>query len=100
MLNNKLLTVIYLIFVNRLTKVENVLAVLLVEVRQVALVPLALSGGFFLILFLRFKQVEESGSVYLSLGVLVEQNGSSFRWQPFCKKSSVDIVNLRYPLLQ
>ena len=73
MLSNQLLTMFDRIFVNRLTEVEDVLAVLLVEVRKVALVPLALSGGFFLILLLLIEQVEERGSVYRGLGLLVKR---------------------------
>ena len=74
MLSDKLLGVVDHIFVNRLTEIEDVLAVLLVEVREIALVPLALSGGFFQVFLLLIEQFEERGSVYRSLGLLVERD--------------------------
>ena len=88
------------IFVNRLTEVEDVLAVLLVEVREIALVPLALSGCFFLVLLLLIKQVEERGSVYRGLGLLVERERLRFGREKSWLQDSVDVVDLRYPLLK
>lgn len=87
------------ILVNRLTKVEDVLSILLVEIREVALEPLALSGGFFLIFLHLIEQVEECGSVYRGLGLLVERERLRFGRQQSWLEDSVDVVDLRHPLL-